>query len=181
MKPPSEVAFAAFVGIDWSDTKHDICLQAGKSEERKFSVLKHGAVAIDAWASALRQRFRGRPVGVCLELAKGPLDAFDANASDKQSVANHAPMPAVENRSGAYERAALSGRQFRDPLNVSGEPRRLQFAIPQKVYRASASEPGKEEPFHHCKYRAILARRLEHDYGRAGSWKLLDRSQAACD
>jgi hypothetical protein len=53
-----------------------------------------------------------------LELAKGPLDAFDANASDKQRVANQAPMPALENRSCAYERAALSGRQFRDPLNV---------------------------------------------------------------
>jgi hypothetical protein len=118
MKPHADIEFAAFVGVDWSDTKHDICLQAGQSEELEFSVLKHGAVAIDAWASALRQRFQGRPVGVCLELAKGPLDAFDANASDKQRVANQAPMPALENRSCAYERAALSGRQFRDPLNV---------------------------------------------------------------
>src|SRR5260370_40165246 len=73
MKPPPEVAFAAFVGIDWSDTKHDICLQAGNSEEREFAVLPHRPAAIDAWASALRQRFQGRPVAVCLELAKGPL------------------------------------------------------------------------------------------------------------
>jgi transposase len=73
MKPHADIEFAAFVGIDWSDTKHDICLQAGNNEEREFSVLKHGAVAIDAWAGALRQRFQGRPVAVCLELAKGPL------------------------------------------------------------------------------------------------------------
>ncbi len=73
MKPPPEVAFAAFVGIDWSDTKHDICLQAGNSEEREFAVVPHCPAAIDAWASALRQRFQGRPVAVCLELAKGPL------------------------------------------------------------------------------------------------------------
>lgn len=73
MKPPPEVAFAAFVGIDWSDTKHDICLQAAHSEEREFTVLPHRPAAIDAWASALRQRFGGQPVAVCLELAKGPL------------------------------------------------------------------------------------------------------------
>ena len=73
MKPHADIEFAAFVGIDWSDTKHDICLQAGNSEEREFCVLKHGAVAIDAWACALRQRFQGRPVAVCLELTKGPL------------------------------------------------------------------------------------------------------------
>src|SRR5216683_2368580 len=73
MKPPPEVAFAAFVGIDWSDTKHDICLQAGNSEEREFAVVPHCPAAIDAWASALRQRFGGQPVAVCLELAKGPL------------------------------------------------------------------------------------------------------------
>src|ERR1700736_3076548 len=73
MKPPPDVEFAAFVGVDWSDTKHDICLQAGDSEEREFAVVPHRPAAIDAWASALRQRFAGRPVAVCLELAKGPL------------------------------------------------------------------------------------------------------------
>jgi transposase len=73
MKPPPDVEFAAFVGIDGSDTKHDICMQAGDSEEREFAVVPHRPAAIDSWASALRQRFAGRPVAVCLELAKGPL------------------------------------------------------------------------------------------------------------
>jgi Transposase len=73
MKPPPDVEFAAFAGIDWSDTKHDICLQAANSEERELAVVPHRPAAIDAWASALRRRFGGRPVAVCLELAKGPL------------------------------------------------------------------------------------------------------------
>jgi transposase len=73
MTPHLNVEFAAFAGIDWSDTKHDICLQAANSEEREFSVLPHRAAAIDAWACALRRRFPGQPVAVCLELAKGPL------------------------------------------------------------------------------------------------------------
>ena len=73
MKPHSDIEFTAFVGIDWSDTKHDICLQAAHSEEREFAVLPHRPDAIAAWAGALRQRFGGQPVAVCLELAKGPL------------------------------------------------------------------------------------------------------------
>jgi hypothetical protein len=73
MKPHPDVEFAAFAGIDWSDAKHDICLQAANSEEREFTVLAHRPATIEAWACALRQRFQGRPVAVCLELAKGPL------------------------------------------------------------------------------------------------------------
>jgi transposase len=73
MKPKPDVEFAAFAGIDWADAKHDICLQAAGSEEREWTVVPHRPAAIDAWASTLRQRFQGRPVAVCLELAKGPL------------------------------------------------------------------------------------------------------------
>jgi transposase len=65
--------FAAFVGIDWADAKHDVCLQAAGSERREFSVLVHTPEAIDAWVSALRQRFKGQPIALCLELNKGPI------------------------------------------------------------------------------------------------------------
>ena len=73
MKPQPDVEFAAFVGIDWADAKHDICLQVANREEREFAVLAHRPEAIEAWAGSLRQRFEGRPVAVSLELAKGPL------------------------------------------------------------------------------------------------------------
>jgi transposase len=73
MKPQPDAEFAAFVGIDWADVKHDICLQVANCEEREFAVLPHQAGAIEAWAAALHQRFAGRPVAVSLELAKGPL------------------------------------------------------------------------------------------------------------
>ena len=65
--------FAAFVGIDWADAKHDVCLQAVGSDTREFSQLEHTPEAIDAWARALQERFAGRPVAVGLELNKGPL------------------------------------------------------------------------------------------------------------
>src|SRR2546425_4492612 len=65
--------FAAFVGIDWADAKHDVCLQAAGSAKRECCQLEHTPEAIDAWVTTLRTRFNGQLVAVCLELNKGPL------------------------------------------------------------------------------------------------------------
>src|SRR5438876_6125417 len=65
--------FAAFVGIDWADAKHDGCLQAAGTAKREYFQLEHTPEAIDAWVTTLRTRFNGQPVAVCLELDKGPL------------------------------------------------------------------------------------------------------------
>lgn len=65
--------FAAFVGIDWADAKHDVCLQAAGSTKRECLQLEHTPEAIDAWVTTLRTRFNGHLVAVCLELTKGPL------------------------------------------------------------------------------------------------------------
>src|SRR5262245_2072503 len=73
MPPPSHDTFAAFVGIDWADAKHDGCLQAAGSAKRECCELEHTPEAIDAWVTALRTRFHGQPVAICLELNKGPL------------------------------------------------------------------------------------------------------------
>ena len=73
MKRESQEDFAAFVGLDWADAKHDICLQATGTERREFLILEHRPEAIDAWVQTLRTRFNGQPVAVCLELNKGPI------------------------------------------------------------------------------------------------------------
>jgi transposase len=73
MAKSNATEFAAFVGIDWADKKHDICLQVAGSSQREFLVLEHRPEAIDAWANDLRSRFDNRPVAVCLEQRKGPL------------------------------------------------------------------------------------------------------------
>src|ERR1700730_772082 len=39
MKAHPDVEFAVFVGIDWSDTKHDIALQTASGEERELAVV----------------------------------------------------------------------------------------------------------------------------------------------
>jgi transposase len=73
MKPKADTEFAAYIGIDWADAKHDICLQPANVDKREFDVLTHRPDAIEQWACSLRQRFQGRSVAVCLEIAKGPL------------------------------------------------------------------------------------------------------------
>src|SRR4029453_10428950 len=65
--------FAAFIGLDWADTKHDICLQVAGSAKRELQVLEHRPEVIDAWATDLRQRCQGRLIAIALELNKGPI------------------------------------------------------------------------------------------------------------
>ena len=48
--------FAAFVGLDWADAKHDICLQAAGTAKRESFQLDHTPEAIDAWVTTLRTR-----------------------------------------------------------------------------------------------------------------------------
>jgi transposase len=67
--------FAAFIGIDWADGKHHVCLQAAGSQKRELSVLAHQPDTIDAWVSTLRTRFKEQPIAICLELNKGPIVA----------------------------------------------------------------------------------------------------------
>ena len=73
MKSSADQSYAAFVGIDWADQKHDICLKAADSEEHEHSVIAHRPEAIERWVCGLRQRFAGQPIAVCLETARGPL------------------------------------------------------------------------------------------------------------
>jgi transposase len=73
MTPPSHDTFAAFVGIDGADAKHDVCLQTAGAAPCACFQLEHTPEAIDAWVTTLRTRFHGHPVAICLELNKGPL------------------------------------------------------------------------------------------------------------
>jgi transposase len=65
--------FAALIGLDWADAKHDVCLQATGTARREFLSFAHRPEAIDAWGQTLHTRCHGHPVAVCLELNKGPI------------------------------------------------------------------------------------------------------------
>jgi transposase len=72
MMKQSNAEFTAFVGLDWADAKHDICIQVAGREEREFGRFAHRVAAIDQWARSMQQRFGGR-IAVALELSKGPI------------------------------------------------------------------------------------------------------------
>jgi transposase len=65
--------FAAYIGIDWADQKHDICLQEAGSNRIEFLKLDHKPEAISNWISELRQRFQGKPITIALEQKRGGL------------------------------------------------------------------------------------------------------------
>ena len=72
MKTPGNKLFTAYIGIDWADTKHDICIQAAGEERREFSRISHKVDEIEDWAQALYRRFGG-PIAIAVELSKGPI------------------------------------------------------------------------------------------------------------
>ena len=65
--------FAAFIGLDWADAQHDVCLQVAGSDKREGKTLDHRPAVIEAWVTDLRQRFEGQPIAMALELNKGPI------------------------------------------------------------------------------------------------------------
>lgn len=67
------VLFAALVGLDWSDQKHDLCLVDATTGDRELSIIKHTPEALNEWARDLRVRFGGRRVAVCMEQSPGSL------------------------------------------------------------------------------------------------------------
>lgn len=67
--PPSNVA--AWVGLDWADQQHLVCLYDVGTGQTELSRLEQKPEALQNWLGQLRQRFGGQPVAVVLEQARG--------------------------------------------------------------------------------------------------------------
>lgn len=70
---PSTPAVAAFVGIDWADRQHAVCLRPADTLAPELFTLPHTPEALAEFVATLRTRFGGRPVAVGLEQARGAL------------------------------------------------------------------------------------------------------------
>ena len=69
----ASVEYAAFVGIDWADRQHAVCLVAANGGASIPGVVAQQAEALDDWVGQLRARFGDRPVAICLEQSRGSL------------------------------------------------------------------------------------------------------------
>lgn len=111
--PLASSDFAAFVGLDWADQKHDIVLAESGSQRSEHSVLIHTPEAIDAWACELRQRFDGLPVAVCFEQTRGAI----AYALLKYDFIVLFPLPPA--RLAKYREAFTSSGAKDDPTDAA--------------------------------------------------------------
>jgi len=65
--------FAAYVGLDWADEKHDLCILEAGSNRIETLKLDHKPESICNWAAQLRQRHQGKPIASALEQKRGAL------------------------------------------------------------------------------------------------------------
>ena len=72
MNEQEVIGYSVYVGIDWADKKHDVCICPRDSDTREFDVIRHHAKAIDAWVKDMHQRYGGR-IAIAVELSKGPI------------------------------------------------------------------------------------------------------------
>jgi transposase len=107
-----EPQFAAFIGIDWADREHQVCLRAAGSSENEQSKLPQKSEAILEWVGRLRYRFHGRPVAVAIEQNKGAL-VYALMAHEFITL-----YPVNPSMLAQYRRAFVSSRAKDDPLDA---------------------------------------------------------------
>ena len=133
MKTPSNKSFTAFIGIDWADAKHDVCIQAAGDERREFARISHKVDEIEDWAQSLYRRFGG-PIAVALELSKGPI-VYALQKYDFFVI-----FPVNPSTLAKYREAFAPSRAKDDPTDaelaldlILRHPHRFQPLIPQSV------------------------------------------------
>jgi Transposase len=67
------IQYAAYLGIDWADKKHDLCLVDGATGKQSKQVLPHTPQAIAEYFTRLRAQYPGQLIAVGLEQSRGPL------------------------------------------------------------------------------------------------------------
>jgi transposase len=105
--------FAAFVGLDWADKKHDVCLSVGDSKRVEYAVVQQTPEAIDDWVCRLRQRFDGRSVAVCIEQTRGAV----VHALMKYEFITIFPLP--PGRLAKYRESFTSSGAKDDPSDAN--------------------------------------------------------------
>lgn len=65
--------FVAFVGIDWADIKHDVCVGSTADGKTTSKKIDHTPEALYDWVNQLRQQYPEGQIALALEQSKGAL------------------------------------------------------------------------------------------------------------
>ena len=63
--------FAATIGLDWADKKHDLWLHPADGSKSEHLQLPQTPEALHQWVAQLRQRFGNRPLALGIETSRG--------------------------------------------------------------------------------------------------------------
>ena len=147
--------FAALVAMDWSDPTQDICLVDVATGKTEALMRKPTPEALEAWATALRSRFGGRPLAVCLEPSRGPL-LYALLTDDLLVLYPIHPTPLAK-----YREAFSPSRAKADPRDADYRlDRRVQHRDRRKAWRPAHAKTRT------LQYLVDYRRRLVHDRTR---------------
>ena len=65
--------FAATIGLDWADQKHDLWICPADGSKAKHVRLEQTPEALHAWVAKMRERFGNRPIALAVETSRGPV------------------------------------------------------------------------------------------------------------
>jgi transposase len=65
--------YAALIGVDWADEKHDVWIWEVATGESQHRVGEHTPEALAEWLAELQARYPGQRVALCLEQSRGAL------------------------------------------------------------------------------------------------------------
>ena len=65
--------FAATIGLDWADKKHDLWIHPAEGDKAQHLQLEQTPQALHEWVAQLRKRFDNRTVAMAVETSRGPV------------------------------------------------------------------------------------------------------------
>jgi transposase len=73
MNATSLLEFAATVGLDWADKKHDLWLRPAEGSQAQHLRLEQTPEALHEWVAKMRERFGGGKIAMAIETSRGPV------------------------------------------------------------------------------------------------------------
>ena len=65
--------FAATIGLDWADQKHDLWLQPADGSRAEHLRLEQTPETLHEWVAKMRTRFESAKIAIALETSRGPV------------------------------------------------------------------------------------------------------------
>ena len=67
------IEYAATIGLDWADKKHDLWIRPADGGKAQHQQIEQTPEALHGWIARLRERFENRPVAIAIETSRGPV------------------------------------------------------------------------------------------------------------